>query len=210
MSSKRFKRQNLDKPAKDLSIERLIAEDSLEPVMDENNVNDEVEIPIFTLDEEFSEKVAEYNKNVMNLDPDYAGLDMFGENMLVRAHLEEVTYSESGVITKPVTTIPIGTNSGIGELFRVESAFPYTRKAVVVAVPTGYQDKFSPGDVVVVKETMLDIAKAGAANEVKIYPRNGFVHPDGPIIVPSDPSSKHYGYLLLRPFEIVCKLKPKK
>ncbi len=161
------------------------------------------EAPIVTQEE--LQAIFTYNTSVTTLDTDYASLTPTSK-ILVRVFLHEPNKSEDGLFEPYKQLIPVQTNANVGTLYHIESPFPYSNKAVIVAVPDGYTS-IQPGNIVQLESNPIKpIASGNGANAIVQIP-HGYMHVTAPSLeIPRDPTNKHYGYLLIPYHEISVKI----
>lgn len=193
-----------DKSAKKLSVNNLIAEHQKEnssPLAKQTSIaNDNIEDSVINQDD--LNAIFEYNSNITNFDPLYASIQPL-QKILVRVFLSEPSRTEAGLLTPYKQTLPVPTQSGVGSLMEMESPWPYSNKAIVVAVPQ--MTSLKVGDVV--QLDMAPVRIAGNAQNATIVVPSAYMHPDAnTTLLSTNPSSKHYGYLLIPTHEISVKL----
>lgn len=143
--------------------------------------------------------IKEYNRNITNLDPLYANIKPL-HDILVRVYLIEPQLSESGLFLPHTEEVPVKTQNGIG-VWNVTTGFPYSTKAVVVAVPDG--SNLQPGNIVQLAPNQIKADVVGASNNAIVTVKNAFLHSDrGSVIPPKDVTNQHYGYLLVPYYEV--------
>lgn len=146
----------------------------------------------------------EYNKNILNIDSDYANFQP-NNKVLVRCRVLEYIVLDSGIAVKPSIPVAIRTQNGVGIKETQESPYPYSVEAVVVAVPENYE-KFSKGDVVVIPKGHTLATKENT--EVPFHMPRAFMLPEwSQLEPPTDIKNKHYGYLLVEGRDILGKIK---
>lgn len=157
--------------------------------------------------EEYARVVAEYNKNLLTLDPQYTSVKPL-QKVLVRFYLHEP--QRIGELVIPFKQIvPVPTNSGVGKYTEVESDFPFQLKAVVVSSPDN--NPLKAGDVIFCSRRAIQMNVVGTGANARIIVEQGFVHPDTLLFdVPTDVSSPHYGYALIQYYEIEGMINGKK
>lgn len=156
----------------------------------------------FNIDESEFKSVIEYNKNITNLDEDYTKLTPVYD-VLVRVFAIEPEITKEGIYIPHTEVLAIPTKNGMANLYEVPSPFPYSTKAVVVS---SCDDKFKQGDIVqVAPVSVKPLVQGTAENAIVVMPK-GYVHPDSKLKqVPKDITSKHYGYILVAPFDVKIK-----
>lgn len=161
-------------------------------------------IHAFKYSEEYANAVANYNKNVTTLDPDYVNV-IPTHDILVRCFLHEP--EKFGEVIMPYKQlVPVPTKSGVGSYEELESDFPYRMKAIIVSAPES--NSLKSGDIVVLSRKAIQMNVIGNGPNRQIMVDQGFVHPDSNLQeLPTDPTSKHYGYCMVSYFEVKAKLK---
>lgn len=138
-----------------------------------------------------------YNEEVMTLNPKYSEELKPLNKILVRCFLIEPTRTKSGMIIPHTITVSIPTQSGAGHVEEVESPFPYSKQAVVVAVPDNF-DLFDQGDIVQLNGEPIHPIPTRAGKGAGIMIRHGFCHHDWKHDhLPTNVEDEHYGYLLI-------------
>lgn len=166
---------------------------------------DEVDIEVVThnYDQEFADRIIEYNKNIRNLDPDYAKFKPASYGVLVRAFATEMEITDDGVLIPNRRIVKIPTASGVGFAESIEDPYSFDRKAVVVSVGPDVKN-YKPGDIVLLNNEIVKATLLGRGNQVSVYVDKAFVHWDYKSTeFPKDPSSKHYGYLFCYDGDII-------
>jgi hypothetical protein len=148
--------------------------------------------------------ILDYNTNVINLDPSYTSLKPINK-LLVRVFLKEIKVTESGLIIPNTEMVKRPTHSGYGSIDEVESPFPYSQKAVVVAVPPFVKD-IEPGDIVYLNTKPIKPEVVGTGQEAMITIPNAFIHPELGSELTTDFNSPLYGYLKINYTDIDFKL----
>jgi hypothetical protein len=157
------------------------------------------------LSQEELESIIAYNNNITTLDEDYARVQPMSK-ILVRSFLLEPNKSEHGLLEPHKQLISIPTNAGVGSLMEIESPFPYSDKAIIVAVPEGYTS-IKPGDIVQLESNPIKPVTQGHGANATIFIPHSYMHPDAKSLeIPRNSSDKHYGYLLIPYHEISTKI----
>lgn len=157
------------------------------------------------INSEENDKIINYNKRVNQLDELYTSLQPLSD-VIVRVFLIEPTITESGLIIPHKEIVPISTNNGVGTWAEAESPFPYSKKAVVIAVPKDHPN-LSPGDIVMLSGNPIEAKTHGTSNNAYFRIKNEFFHPDSNFTqTPQDPNDRHYGYLLVSNYDIKVKI----
>lgn len=152
------------------------------------------------LTEDDLQNIKNYNKNITNLDPLYSSVTPTTD-VLIRVFLTEPKITESGFILPHKEIVPIKTANGIANWAEVHSDFPYSTKAVVVAVPNG--SNLEAGMIVQISPNQVKAEVVGASNNAFITIKSAFVHADGgEVLPPKDITNRNYGYLLIPFYEI--------
>lgn len=164
--------------------------------MSNNSIKDEI------MTQEQLESVFKYNENVTKLDELYTSVRPLNK-VLVRVFLLEPSKTDNGLLIPHKQVLPVPTNSGVGSLMEMESPYPYSNKAVVVSAPQMVSVK--PGNIVQLESAPVRVA--GAGHNASIVVPYGYMHPDAnSVIISTDPSNRHYGYLLVPSHEIMVVL----
>lgn len=194
-----------DKPAKKISMKEFIAQGAVDEPLT-SSVDEEISITDSLYTDEQNEKLVSYNENIRNLDELYSNL-IPRFDVLVRVFVNPMEVSESGVLKPNTVPVSAPTNAGIHYIGSMDNPYPYSSKAVVVAVPTEVTD-LKPGDIVGLADTPVKGVALGKGDQAVVTIPNKYVHPDEakkyPIEnpLPTDPSDKNYGYLLIKPYDV--------
>lgn len=163
--------------------------------------NDSIEGDV--IKQEDLDAIFEYNNSIKNLDELYLSVRPL-QRILVRVMLLEPSRSESGMLIPYKQTLPVPTQSGVGSLMEMESPWPYSNRAVVVATPE-LSTFLKVGDIVQLDSPPVRIG--GNAQNATIIVPSAYMHPDAnTIMLPTNPSNKHYGYLLIPTHDILAKV----
>lgn len=158
---------------------------------------DEMRVDGFDYSETFNNKLKAYNANIKNLDPLYANLKPFSSKILVRVVVDTLKQTEDGIYIPYQTIVRVRTQNGMGNFEMIESPYPYSRRAVVVAVPPGFET-VKPGDEIVLASKHIEARVEGQGKDYSIVIPGAFIHPDfAGFVLPRDPEDRHYGYLLV-------------
>jgi hypothetical protein len=151
-------------------------------------------------DLEMERKYKEYNESIKELDPMYSNLIPVSK-ILVRCYVMEYTRTEGGLLIKPIVTIPVPTQNGIGKIGDVETPFPYQTKAIVIAAPKRYEETYPVGATVQLSSSPIKAVSRGKDSGIDLP--YAFTHASYPYPgVPANVEDRHYGYLLVPPMEI--------
>lgn len=145
--------------------------------------------------------IFEYNKNIQNLDTDYSSITPTSK-VLVRVFLLEPYTTDNGILEPHTQLLRVPTNSGYGSTVSLESPFPYSNKAVVVAVPPSFS-MIKPGNIVQLETNPIKPIVTGSGANASVHVPFAYMHPSAPSFeIPRDSRDKHYGYLLIPFHEI--------
>jgi hypothetical protein len=180
------------------------------PVFDEeNNTSDEVNdtVDVFAFDEDFNNKLIEYNENIKTIDPDFAKLKTFNK-ILVRMHVNPLRKNEDGLLIPSEEVIQVPTKAGYGNLMALRNPWPFNRRAVIISGPEYSKNDFSPGDEVLLSGNVTEGKLLGSGDQGFVDLPFKFLHPDfvEGQSMPLDPSHKGYGYMLIPPQLLEIKL----
>lgn len=187
---------NKETPVRDLSMKSFASSnEDLTPVFDEEINEKENDFPL-SWDIEFNEILKKYNENILNPNPLYNSL-VTRNKVLVRVFVNELTITPDGIVIPNTQRVVLPTKAGYGSIGTVESPYPYSSKAVIIAVPK-YIEDLVPGMIVQLSEEPTRAVPMGGGNEAAITIPNKFTHysyksQEPPI----DPMNPHYGYLLV-------------
>lgn len=145
-----------------------------------------------------------YNADILNMLPEYKEFVPTGK-VVVRCFVMEY-YKKNGVLQIPEIEVPVKTSNGYAVEYITNSPYPFSRRAVVVAVPEG-METYKPGDHVLLPTHVIlatKINKNAPFHLPKAFTMDTWLGTEPPTNM-LDP---HYGYLLLEPrSEILGKLK---
>lgn len=196
-----------DKPAKKISMKEHIA--SKAKATNESKGNNDAPVFKSSYDEDHNNKLKEYNTKINEIDKLYSSLNPRFD-VLVRVYVNPMEVKD-GVLMPNTVPVKAPTNSNVGYIGAMETSHPYSKKAVVIAVPEEIKD-LKVGDTVVLSETPVKAQAVGKGDNAYILIPNRFIHPDEankyPVEqpIPVDPTDRNYGYLLVKPFDIKIKL----
>lgn len=192
-----------NKPAKKATMLDFIKENQSDSPLAKQTEISQHHVDAFKYTEEYMEQVETYNSNLTTIDPLYSSMQPLHE-ILVRFYLHEPI--KVGELINPYKEmVPIETKSGIGGYNEVETDYPFTNKAVVIAAPESNQLK--PGDTIMCSRRAVQLRVIGNGANAKILVDQGFVHPDSKLHdIPTNVDSQHYGYALIQYHEIKAKL----
>lgn len=158
-----------------------------------------------TYDQKELELIRTYNANLTTLDPLYASTQPLAM-VLVRVFLSEPSISENGLLIPHRQLVQIPTQNGQAILQEIESPFPYSNKAIVVATPP-LSSVLKPGDIVQLHSNPIKAQSQGAGKNASIHIPSAYVRPEkGDTLIPTDVTNQHYGYLLISLGEVIVKL----
>ena len=152
-------------PVRDLSMKSFASNEDLTPVFDEEIHEKENDFPL-TWDLEFNEILKQYNENILNPNPLYNSL-VTRNKVLVRVFVNELTITPDGIVIPNTQRVVIPTKAGYGTVGTIESPYPYSTKAVVIAVPK-YIEDLVPGMIVQLSEEPTRAVPMGGGNEAAI------------------------------------------
>lgn len=188
-----------DKREKNKSMTSFM--NNMTPVFDNQDSSKE-ETPYIDVsyDDTYNNKLKKYNDNILTLDSTYSSLKPRNK-VLVRVYAKEMV-NKGGVLIPTQQRVMMRTQSGYGHIGTMDSPYPYSRKAVVIAVPE-YVTDLKSGDIVELTGNPVKAIAIGSGNESSItipkaYMSNEYPHEEPP----TDPENKHFGYLLIDNQEI--------
>lgn len=194
-----------DKPAKKISMKEFIATAAVDEPSNSSIADEQITEDILYSDEQ-NEKLISYNENIKNLDELYSNL-IPRFDVLVRIYVNPMEVSESGVLKPNTVPVSAPTNAGVHYIGSMDNPYPYSSKAIVISVPSEVTD-LKPGDIVGLADTPVKGIALGKGDQAVVTIPNKYVHPDEakkyPIEnpLPSDPSDRNYGYLLIKPYDV--------
>lgn len=198
-----------DKPRKKLSMNDLLKEQQVRSSKEAGVIDDAIVVDEFN--EDSNNKLKEYNEEgIYNIHPMYEELTPI-EDVLVRAFVVPMERDEKGILIPNSAPVRAKAARGPGIIGVMNNPLPYSKKALVVAVPEGDHIKVKKGDVV-----MLSMApvwgEASGGDDAQINVPAKFIHPDEEMKYMAtsglalNPEDKNYGYLLVRQHELNFKM----
>jgi len=172
----------------------------------ENGLEKEARLDNFDFNEEFQTKIQDYNKRLADLDEMYSTVRPINK-ILIKMRLNELKRTEEGTLIPSVELYMPKTQAGYGNMQAIENPFPFSREAIVIAIPyykdeKGVQTEYmgvKVGDRIVLRGK--PIALEGGGDQARIAIPNAFIHPDyEKVMYPTDPDNRHYGYILVDPY----------
>lgn len=137
-----------------------------------------------------------YNQNINNHLDEYTNF-VPTRKIIVRCYVMEY-YMENGILQIPDLQVPVRTANGVGHKGFEKSPWPYSRKAVVVAVPPNH-DVYKPGDLVLL-DRGVTLTAPKQNSEMPFHMPKGFTTDSwNDMEPPHSMKSEHYGYLILEP-----------
>lgn len=147
---------------------------------------------------------AAYNKNINNHLDEYVSFRPT-RKVVVRCFVMEY-YEQSGILQIPDIQVPVRTSNGVGHKEFQKSPWPYSRKAVVVAVPPA-SDTYKPGDIVLL-ERGVTLTAPKQNSEMPFHLPKAFTTDSwNDMEPPHSVNSEHYGYLILEPLSDILGIK---
>jgi len=191
------------KPKSNLSMRNLLSQHQDADVATMPGNEREIDIKINSLIEEKQEQIINYNKEITTLNPDYTSLKPI-RNIIVRVVLKEMERTSSGLLLPTNIFVKRSTEAGYGFMGEMESPFPYSQKAVVVALPLDFTGDLKVGQFVYLSKEQVEATAMGKGNNAAIKIANCFTHPElyKSIQIPTEPINEHYGYLKINYFDI--------
>lgn len=163
------------------------------------------ELDIQEISQEELNAIYKYNSEVTNLDSDYMSVLPMSK-VLVRVFLLEPNKTENGILEPHTQLLAVPTNSGYGSVMQIESPFPYSNKAVIVAIPPTFS-LIKPGDIVQLENNPVKPIVTGSGANASVHVPYAYMHPSANTIeIPKTCTDKHYGYLLIPFHEIATKV----
>lgn len=192
-----------DKPAKAFSMQdQLMKYQTEEPTVlqeQETLADDNIQEETGNMEQELA-AIKLYNENVTTLDPLYAGVVPVTK-VLLRVFLHEPNISPNGIITPHKQIVAVPTQNGMATLREVESPYPYSNKAVIVATPQ--ITSFQPGQIVQLGVMQVRAQISGQGKNAQVGIPNAYLHPNANTYnSPTKVDDQHYGYLLIPAHEI--------
>jgi hypothetical protein len=151
------------------------------------------------------DSIVSYNENVPTLDELYANLSPVN-GYIVRVFLHEPIVSEMGILIPHKQIVSIPTQNGMAEYAEIETPYPYSNKAIIVAAPQ-HATFLKQGDIVQIGDNPVKTRAVGSGKNATVTIPSAYLHPESKsIVVPTDVKNRHYGYLLINHQDIVVKL----
>jgi len=149
-------------------------------------------------------QIKEYNANIANLDELYSSVTPLA-GYIVKVFLFEPK-QEEGVLMPYKQLVSVPTMNGQAEFAEIESPYPYSNRAIIVATPVTSQ-LLKPGDVVQLANNPVRPQVQGRGHNATIAIPSAYIHPDaGTFQIPTKLTDRHYGYLFIPIQEIIAKL----
>ena len=146
----------------------------------------------------------EYNKNIENHLDEYLNFEPT-RKIVVRCFVMEY-YEQNGILQIPDIQVPVRTANGVGHKEFQKSPWPYSRKAVIVAVPKNH-DIYKPGDIVLL-ERGVTLTAPKQNSEMPFHMPKAFTTDSwNDMEPPHSMKSEHYGYLILEPLNEILGIK---
>jgi hypothetical protein len=186
-----------DKRAKHFNMAQLAKE---APVK-EAPMRDHVIKSDINFDDDFDNKLKEYNANIADVNDVYKTTTPRFD-ILCRVFTRPLERTEGGLIKANLAPIQANTKAGVGNIY-IEDPFSWDRKAMVVNAPSEVKD-LKEGDIVYIASSAIQKEILGSGDDALPRIRNSFVHPDlgNPDETPMNPDDINYGYMLIPPYEI--------
>jgi len=192
------------KPARKATVNDLLDEYQMSSPktkqlsLSNENVQDEV------WDQSELQLISDYNNNIHNIDELYSSVQPLGA-YIVRVFLIEPEQS-NGVFVPYKQLVSVPTQNGMAEYAEIESPFPYSNRAIIVATPPT-SSFLSKGDVIQLGSNPVKPQVNGRGNNATVSIPSAYIHPDAKTYeIPRKIDSKHYGYLIVPVHEIIAKL----
>lgn len=147
-------------------------------------------------------EIAEYNKNITIFDELYTSVKPLN-GYIVRVFLFEPEVS-GGVLIPYKQLVSVPTANGQAEYAEIESPYPYTNKAIVVACPPTAQF-LKAGDVVQLGNNPVKPQVQGRGHNATVSIPSAYLHPEAKTFqLPTKVNDRHYGYLYIPSHEIIA------
>lgn len=192
-----------NKPANKYSARDLLLKMQKEDISETTGMEKtrEKDIEVSDYNDELNNQIIKYNSEIFNLDPEYTSLRPL-KKLIVRVFLKEMKRTNGGLLIPNVVMVKKPTQSGIDYVGEVEAP-PYSKKAIVVAVPKHFEEYMKPGTVIILEDEVIEASVLGRSQEATVRIKNAFVHPEKNLSqFPENPSSADYGYLAI-PYEAI-------
>lgn len=201
-----------DKPGKKVSMKDLIHEESKKNNTSGKEPNMQIvedDIRVDEVNEDTNKQLRHYNsKGIFDIHPRYEKLVPITD-VLVRVFTKPMERNERGILMPNSAPVQANTRSGPGIVGTMNNPLPYVKKAVVVAAPE--ESDYSKNDIVILKDYPVFGVAMGQGEDATLRVPQGFVHPEEEhkymmtAGIPMNPEDDNYGYLLVRPHEIIFK-----
>lgn len=157
-----------------------------------------------TWDQKELELIKEYNSNITILDELYSSVTPLS-GYIVRVFLFEPEES-NGVLIPYKQLVSVPTMNGQAEFAEIESPFPYSNRAIIVATPQ-VSSLLQRGDVVQLGSNPVKPQVQGRGHNATVAIPSAYIHPNAKTFqIPSKITDRHYGYLFVPLHEIIAKL----
>ena len=190
-------REFIDEESAKESFEGMSPE--LEEVRADDTLNDSVSD--FVFDKAFQEAVVKYNEEIWPVIDERHKEFVPAKGLLVRCKCKNIL-DDNGTIIPNFDTIAIPTQNGIGFADNMVNPYPFSKRALVVAVSEQIAKTYQTGDIVSVSHKARYIGKNYGNHNYDIKLRGEFLHPDSEYNnMPTDPLDEFYGYFIVYPFD---------
>jgi len=185
-----------DKVSKNFSMKDMVLENQTPQKVEKTKVLSALDgIDIV----KFAKEVSDYNGSISDFDTDYSEMQPNGLSVLVRLFAKEPKL-ENGLYHYNSPQIAVQTTSGVGIKEYVNSPYPFTKKAIVVAVSPRLQSEYKPGELVQISDIPVVCPFPGQKDVIPVYSFLHYEYDD--ILPPHEVTNKHFGYFMI-PEEII-------
>lgn len=193
-----------DKPARNAKMIDLLDEyQSQSPKQKQVSMSNETaQEELWSQDE--LQQIKTYNENITNLDELYKSIQPIN-GYVVRVFLFE-PQDDSGVLIPYKQLVSVPTQNNMAEYAEIESPYPYSNRAIIVASPPTSQF-LKAGDIVQLANNPVKPQVQGRGHNATVAIPSAYIHPDANTFqIPTKPNEQHYGYLFIPIHEIIAKL----
>lgn len=176
----------------------------LSNILNKAQASSSIDARIHNIEKDYKERV-EYNENLSNIDSDYSSLTPL-RDVLVRVSARVHKKNDSlGLLPIDAPKVPVKSMNTKGVWKYVDDFYLFSTTAIVVSA-----NEYSPlkkGDFVHISAECISVIAPQAQNDQLIIPKYGYVHPSKEWDdIPTKPTDKDYGYLLIPEALIITKI----
>jgi len=184
-----------DKPVKKTSIKDMILEKQVKSPSFKTKLESTNKYDL----ELYGEKARIYNENIESFDEDYSSVVPTDMQLLIRLYAKEPKLV-NGLYEYNAPKVPVQTQAGTHIKEYVDSPYPFTKKAIIVAVSDRLKNEFKAGEIIQIADIPVHCPFPGKRDVVPAFAYTHYEYDN--VQPPSDVDHKHFGYFLV-PMSIV-------